>query len=103
MHESGQSETATDGRQRLASRAAARVAALAAWKGRTSRSHLIAWLYASGFLVAAMIVAGTVLMLVNLRDQKLIETTRELQNLALTLAEQMDRSFDAVELVQRSL
>ena len=103
MHESGQPKTAKDGKLRLASRAAARVAGLASWKGRTSRSHLIAWLYASGFLMAAVIVAGTVLMLANLRDQKLTETTRELQNLALTLAEQMDRSFDAVELVQRSL
>ena len=83
--------------------AAARVAALAPWKGRTSRSHLIAWLYAPGFLVAAVIVASTVLMLANLRDQKLTETTRELQNLALTLAEQIDRSFNAVELVQKSL
>ena len=103
MHE-GHPATAPDAEGDLASRALARVATLVtAWKSRTSRSHLIAWFYICGFLVAAMIVAGTALMLANLRDRHLIETTRELQNLALTLAEQMDRSFNAVELVQRSL
>ena len=103
MRDIEQSETAVEGRQDLVQKVAARVVALAAWKGRTSRSHVIAWLYASGFLVAAVIVVCTVLMLANLRDKHLMEATRELQNLALTLAEQMDRSFNAVELVQRSL
>jgi diguanylate cyclase (GGDEF)-like protein len=101
MQKAGQQ--GAEGSNRLAGRTATRVPVLAAWKSRTSRSQLIVWLYASGFLVAAMIVVGTALMLASLRDRHLTDIKRELQNLALALAEQMDRSFNAAELVQKSL
>jgi len=42
-------------------------------------------------------------MLSKLRERALEDSKRELQNLALTLAEQTERSFQAVELVQTSL
>ena len=99
----GQVEKIAGDEQGRAGRTPEVVPALTPQVAAARQSHLIVWLYASGFLVAAIIVAGTVLMLANLRERQLTETKREMQNLALTLAEQIDRSFVAVELVQKSL
>lgn len=84
-------------------KAAGRRSLLEPLVGESTHARLVIWLYASGLLVASLIVAGTVLLLANLRDRQLAETNRELQNLALTLAVQMDRSFGAIQLVQDSL
>jgi len=50
-----------------------------------------------------MIVAGTGVILSNLRNRALADSERELQNIVLVLAEQTDRAFQALELVQKSL
>ncbi len=42
-------------------------------------------------------------MVGNLRDRALFDSERELKNTALILAEQIDRSFQAVDLVQSSV
>jgi diguanylate cyclase (GGDEF)-like protein/PAS domain S-box-containing protein len=56
-----------------------------------------------GLLLCAAIVAGTVGILVDLRDRALAASERELTNTALVLAEQTDRAFQAVELMQSGL
>jgi len=56
----------------------------------------------SALLVCVIIVgAGTVIA--NLRAQALADTERELRNMALVLAEQIDRSFEAIALVETGL
>ena len=56
-----------------------------------------------GALLIAAIVAGTAIMVDNLRDRALFDSERELKNTALILAEQIDRTFQAVDLVQISV
>ena len=73
------------------------------WGPRASRSISFAWLYSVGFLVTVLFVAGTGMMLANSWGRQMADTKRELQNLALALSEQIVRTFDAVELVQKSL
>jgi diguanylate cyclase (GGDEF)-like protein len=51
-------------------------------------------------LVAGAVSVSTALILSNLRDRAITDSTRELQNTALVLAEQTDRAFQALELVQ---
>src|SRR5262245_11645482 len=67
------------------------------------RSRPVLVLVLCGLVLAGVIAAATAIMLSQLRDRALDDRKRELQNLALTLAEHTDRSFQAVELVQESL
>jgi diguanylate cyclase (GGDEF)-like protein/PAS domain S-box-containing protein len=60
-------------------------------------------LVACGLLLAAVVIAGTVGILVDLRDRALAASERELRNTASILAEQTDRAFQAVELMQSGL
>jgi PAS domain S-box-containing protein len=62
--------------------------------------HVIA---ACSALLMCVIVAGTAAVIINLRAQALADTERELRNMALVLTEQIDRSFEAVTLVESSL
>jgi len=55
-----------------------------------------------GLLLAGVIVAGTGALLSTLRERALEHEKRELQSLALAVAEQTDRTFQAIELVQNS-
>jgi diguanylate cyclase (GGDEF)-like protein/PAS domain S-box-containing protein len=71
---------------------------LAVWRNRPIR-----YLIFCGALLIAAIVAGTAIMVDNLRDRALFESERELKNTALILAEQIDRTFQAIDLVQRSV
>src|ERR1700730_13062756 len=54
-------------------------------------------------LLAVAVTVGTVLVLSNLRDRAIADSERELQNTALVLAAQTDRTFQAVELVEVSV
>jgi diguanylate cyclase (GGDEF)-like protein len=56
-----------------------------------------------GVLLIVAITVGTGIMLSNLRNRALTENEREIQNIALVLAKQMERDFDAVVSVQTSL
>ncbi len=74
------------------------ISGLAAWRNRPIR-----YLILCGLTLIAAIVVGTAIMAGNLRDRALFESERELKNTALILAEQIDRSFQAVDLVQSSV
>jgi diguanylate cyclase (GGDEF)-like protein len=67
------------------------------------RSRPVAWLLACGVLLAVLIALDTAVMLSSLRDKALADAKRELSNISLVLSEQVDRSFQAVELVQTNL
>ncbi len=68
-----------------------------------SRRNPVGWLIAGGLLLAALIAVGTFMMLSKLRSNVLEEASREQQSAARLLAEQIDRSFQAVELVETGL
>ena len=74
------------------------ISGLAAWHNRPIR-----YLILCGVLIIAAIVAATAIMVDNLRDRALSESERELKNTALILAEQLDRTFQAIDLVQSSV
>ena len=74
------------------------ISGLAAWHKRPIR-----YLILCGVLIIAAIVAATAIMVGNLRDRALSESERELKNTALILAEQLDRTFQAIDLVQSSV
>src|SRR5262245_44387390 len=67
------------------------------------RSRPVVLLILCGLVLAGVITAATTIMLSKLRERALEDRQRELQNLALTLAEHTDRSFQSVELVENSL
>lgn len=68
------------------------------WYSRPTRLIVIC-----GIILAAVVVAATAGLLANLRDRDLAEKKRTLENLALVLAEQIDRSFQSIELVQTTV
>lgn len=68
---------------------------LAVWRNRPIR-----YLVICGVALITAIVVGTAIMVGNLRDRALFDGERELKNTALILAEQIDRTFQAVDLVQ---
>jgi diguanylate cyclase (GGDEF)-like protein len=70
----------------------------AVWRNRPIR-----YLILCGVALIAAIVVGTAIMASDLRDRALFDSERELKNTALILAEQIDRSFQAVDLVQSSV
>jgi diguanylate cyclase (GGDEF)-like protein len=70
----------------------------AAWRNRPIR-----YLIVCGAALIAAIVVSTAIMVGNLRSRALFESERELKNTALILAEQMDRTFQGVDLVQSSV
>jgi diguanylate cyclase (GGDEF)-like protein/PAS domain S-box-containing protein len=74
------------------------ISGLAAWHNRPIR-----YLILCGVLIIAAIVAATAIMVGNLRDRALSDSQRELKNTALILAEQIDRTFQAIDLVQSSV
>ena len=53
-----------------------------------------------GIVLIAAIIAATCLMLLNLRDRELAESEHEQKSLTFVLAEQIDRSFQSMELIQ---
>ena len=71
---------------------------LAAWRNRSIR-----YLILCGVLIVAAIMVSTAIMVSNLRNRALYESERELKNTALILAEEIDRTFQAIDLVQSSV
>jgi diguanylate cyclase (GGDEF)-like protein/PAS domain S-box-containing protein len=67
------------------------------------RNRPILILILCGALLIAAIAVGTLIIVDNFRQRALAESERELKNTALILAEQIDRSFQAIELVQTSV
>jgi hypothetical protein len=54
-------------------------------------------------LLIAAIAAGTVLTVEHSKNRALADSQRELKNTALILSQQIDRSFQAIELVEKSV
>src|ERR1035437_3077743 len=67
------------------------------------RSRPVRLIILCGVLLVVAIAVGTGIMLSNLRNRALNENEREVQNITLVLAKQMERDFDAVVSVQTSL
>jgi diguanylate cyclase (GGDEF)-like protein len=57
----------------------------------------------SGALLIASIAVCTAIMVENFRNRALADSERELKNTALILSEQIDRSFQALDIVQSSV
>ena len=74
------------------------ISGLAVWRNRPIR-----YLILCGVTLIAAIVVSTAIMVGHFRDRALADSERELKNTALILAEQFDRSFQAIELVQSSV
>jgi hypothetical protein len=74
------------------------ISGLTVWRNRPIR-----YLILCGALLIAAIVVGTAIMVGNLRDRALFESECQLKNTALILAEQIDRTFQAIDLVQSSM
>ena len=89
------------GTAHVADISAAPVGKLTASSARSSNP--IRLLVFGSLLLIALIVAATGFILFNLRDRVVADSERELQNVALVLAEQADRQFQAIELVQTAL
>ena len=56
-----------------------------------------------GAVLAIAVALGTFALIVQQHERALQDSKRELQNLAVALGDQIDRSFQSLDLVQRSL
>ena len=74
------------------------ISGMAVWRNRPIR-----YLILGGVLLIAAIAAGTAMMVGSFRDRALFDSGLELKHTALILAEQIDRSFQSLELVQQSV
>ena len=63
-------------------------------------SHHSRLLIVCGVLLIGAVVAGIVFAISNLRERALTESERELANTVRILSEQIDRTFQAISLVQ---
>jgi PAS domain S-box-containing protein len=68
-----------------------------------SRVRPITLLVACGLSLIAAILFGTTILISNLRARALSGTERELSNITLVLAEQVDQAFQSLGLVEKSL
>src|SRR5665811_2011949 len=67
------------------------------------RSRPVRLIIICGILLIGTVIAVTASMLLNLRDRELAESELGLKRLALVLAEQIDRSFQSIELIQTAV
>ena len=70
---------------------------------RAARSRPITLLIVGAGVLIAAIAVGTAAMVFNLRNRVVTDNERELQNIALVVAAQTDRIFEAAERVQTNL
>lgn len=73
-------------------------AARAPWHARPILVILVC-----GLILISVVMATTSSLLSNLRDRDLAEKERTLGSLAVVLAEQLDRSFQSIDLIQTVL
>src|SRR5215472_18752099 len=76
------------------------IARLAAYIGHARARYMLVF---CGLLLGLVLAASSVWFVTELRREDIADTERELKNIALTLAEVIDRDFAAVELVQLNL
>ncbi len=70
---------------------------------RIVRGRPVLSLMVCGGIVVATVIVAAGFVLANLRDRALADAERELQNTAFVLAEEIDRAFQAMELLQVGL
>lgn len=66
-------------------------------------SRVVRWIIIFGVVLIGAIVTATGLMLQNFRDRELAESEHQLTSLTSILAEQIDRSFQSMELIQTAV
>jgi diguanylate cyclase (GGDEF)-like protein len=71
--------------------------------GTASNARLSRRIIILGIVLVAVIIAATGIMLLNLRDRELAESKHELKSITFVLAEQIDRSFQSMELIQTAV
>ncbi len=76
---------------------------LAALRPRHPPARQRMWLVAGHVALAALATCITLLVVIHLRTRAIEEAGREMQSLAIVLADQADRAFEAVELVQGAI
>jgi hypothetical protein len=86
---------------KVARSATALIGHLPGW--RFARRRPVLSLMVCGVVVLAAVIAATAFVLANLRERAIADAERELMNTALVLAEETDRAFQAVELLQAGL
>ena len=74
------------------------VTGLTLWRNRPIR-----YLIVCGSLLVAAIVGGTAWTVENSKNRALADSQRELKNIALILSQQLDHSFQAIDLVEKSV
>jgi diguanylate cyclase (GGDEF)-like protein/PAS domain S-box-containing protein len=68
-----------------------------------ARHHPVRLVLVTAALLVCAVLAATAFLIASFRDRTLNDSKRELKNTALIVAEQLDRSFQAIDLLQRSL
>ena len=61
------------------------------------------YLFICATLLLGCIIVCTGFLVTSFRERSLTDTERELRNTALIIAEQLDRSFQAIDLVQSNV
>src|ERR1700704_3097967 len=79
------------------------IAAEAGSAPKPRRVGSVWWIIASGVVLIAVIAFGTAILVSDFRDRARSETKRELNNTAYILAEYCERTFQSVELVQKTV
>jgi hypothetical protein len=90
-------------RMRTASEEPAQVADNSAASRTEWNSRLVRWIIIFGIVLVGAIIASTGVVLLDLRDRELAESERELKRLVFVLAEQIDRSFQSMVLIQTAV
>jgi len=81
-------------------------APLGGWRSALTlslQSRTIRPLIAAGFALIILIALGTTALVLDFRSRTLADAERELTNTALILAEQSDRTFQALDVVEQSI
>ena len=78
-------------------------AAISSFTATAPNSRVVRWIIIFGIVLIGAIVTATGLMLQSLRDRELAESERQLTSLTFILAEQIDRSFKSIELIQNAV
>src|SRR3954470_22552184 len=68
-----------------------------------ARQGLVRRIVVGSILSACVVIGGTTIIVANLRAHMLADSERELRNMAVVLAEQSARSFEALALVESGL
>jgi len=66
-------------------------------------SYPVRLIVLSSLAVIAAILTATWILLANLRSEQITENERDLESLSLVLAEQLDRSFQSIEVIQADI